>query len=119
MLKKILIIDDEESILDAVSLILEDAGFKTDMISKGEETYQRVDEIKPDLILLDVLLSGNDGRSICKRLKKDEETKHIPIIIISAHPSIERTIKDCGADYFLAKPFEAAELLSAVQKNIK
>jgi DNA-binding response OmpR family regulator len=68
----------------------------------------------PDLILLDVLLSGKDGRDIVKYLKQHEETKRIPVIIFSAHPGAEQTALEAGADDFMAKPFEIDDLLARV-----
>jgi DNA-binding response OmpR family regulator len=113
---KILVVDDDESILDAVSMILEDSGYKVGTLLKGGETYSKVEKFKPDLILLDVLISGNDGRHICKNLKQDLKTKNIPIVMISAHPSAKHGSKECGAEDFLSKPFESSELLIKVQK---
>lgn len=115
-MKTILVVDDDESILEAVSFILEDEGYTVVTTPKGEQTYKKVAEGKPDLILLDVLLSGNDGRHICQKLKTDIATKHIPIIMISAHPNAEKSIKECGADDFLAKPFETVNLLQKIAK---
>jgi len=72
----------------------------------------------PDLILLDVLLSGKDGREIVKQLKSQEETKSIPIIMFSAHPSAEKTAREAGADDFVAKPFHIDFLLAVVAKYL-
>jgi DNA-binding response OmpR family regulator len=64
--------------------------------------------------LLDVLLSGKDGRTIARQLKSQEDTKHIPIIMFSAHPSAEQTAREAGADDFIAKPFEIDDLLEKI-----
>lgn len=117
--QKILVVDDDESILDAISLVLEDEGFQVETVTKGNETYEKVEAFKPDLILLDVLMSGNDGRHICKTLKQSPIYSHIPIIMISAHPSARESISECGADAFLAKPFEAEDLIQYVEKHLK
>jgi len=114
MLKKILVVDDDESILDAVQLILVDEGYIVETTSKGDQIYAHINTFSPDLILLDVLMSGNDGRHICHKLKQDIATKNIPIIMISAHPSAEKSIKECGADTYLAKPFETEKLIQMV-----
>lgn len=114
--KKVLVIDDDSSILEAISLILEDAGYAVATSIKGEETYTKVSDFEPDVIILDVLMSGSDGRIICKRLKATDETKHIPIIMISAHPSAKDSVMECGADSFLPKPFEVKALLSMIKK---
>ncbi|MDQ6693234.1 MAG: response regulator, partial [Chloroflexota bacterium] len=75
-------------------------------------------ERMPDLIILDILLSGHDGRTICKRLKSQESTKGVSIILISAHPEARATALDAGADDFVAKPFEIDDLLSAIARHI-
>ena len=117
-MKKILVIDDDPDILEAVQLILETGGYDSDVTTKGEETYKKVDTYRPDLIILDVLLSGNDGRMICKNLKQSKDTKKIPIIMISAHPTAKDSVKQCGADSFIAKPFSVTELLAEIKRYI-
>jgi len=119
MMKKVLAVDDDEDILEALQLCLESNGYEAAIITKGEETYKTVDEFKPDLILLDVLLSGRDGRTICRKLKDQETTKHIPIIMLSAHPEAAKTIHEYGADEFMPKPFDVHKLLVEVQKYTK
>ncbi len=115
---KILVVDDDEGILDAISLILEDEGFTIATVSDGNFVIKKVGKFKPDLILLDVLLSGTDGRDISKKLKSDEETQRIPIIMISAHPNAKQTLKKYGANAFLSKPFGADDLLNIINKYI-
>ena len=118
-MKKVLVIDDDPDILDAVQMTLDSGGYDSDVTTKGDETYEKIVGYKPDLIILDVLLSGNDGRRICKNLKADTSTKRIPIIMISAHPTAKDSVKQCGADSFVAKPFSIAELLAEVKKYIE
>jgi DNA-binding response OmpR family regulator len=115
--KRVLVVDDDEGILDAISFVLEDAGYNYETTPKGDETFEKVKKFKPDVILLDMLLSGNDGRIICQQLKSDKETQQIPVIMISAHPSAERSIEKCGANAFLPKPFEANDLLTIIDKH--
>lgn len=115
---KILVVDDDEGILDAISLILEDEGYLVNIISNGNSAIKKVAVYKPDLILLDVLLSGVDGREISKNLKADTQTKQIPIIMISAHPGAKETLKQYGADAFLSKPFGADDLLKMIKKYL-
>src|SRR5690348_4516219 len=109
--QSILVVDDDPDILDFLHDLLEMEGYRVAVSMKGEylETLQNGD--LPDLILLDVHLSGRDGREIVRYLKKREETKMIPIIMISAHPSAEETARQAGADAFLEKPFEIEVLL--------
>jgi DNA-binding response OmpR family regulator len=77
-----------------------------------------VHAFEPDLIVLDVLLSGVDGRIICKKLKHSPESKHIPIIMFSAHPGAQKNMKDFGADDFLPKPFESNKLIERIEAQL-
>ncbi len=108
--KKILVADDDSAIVDAVKMILEDENYEVTTTSNGE-TVRKVHGVLPDLILLDIWMSGVDGRDVCKYLKSQNNTKHIPIVMVSANKDTEKIAMDAGADDFLAKPFEISELL--------
>jgi DNA-binding response OmpR family regulator len=112
--KKILVVDDEPDILEFLQIILQDEGYTVTTTDKGEYVEKLHDGGLPDLILLDVLLSGKDGRDIVKHLKSQDETRHIPVIMFSAHPSAEETARACGAEDFVAKPFEIDVLLAKI-----
>ena len=115
-IKKILVVDDDPDILDALQFMLEDAGYRVTTTEKGEyaENLHDTNGGLPDVMLLDVLLSGKDGRLICQKLKSQEETKHIPIIMMSAHYNARQSVTSVGADDFIAKPFETDELLEKI-----
>ncbi len=120
MNKKILVIEDDRSILDALKLTLEYAGYDATLADNGEyieRLKKHSKEELPDIIILDILLSGKDGRAICKALKADPATAHIPVIMISAHPRAEKSVKEAGADDFLAKPFNIPDLLALLKKH--
>lgn len=112
--KRILIADDEPDILEFLQVILEEEGYAVITSDKGEYLEQLHNGGLPHLILVDVLLSGKDGRQIVKYLKSQQETEHIPIIMFSAHPSAEETARQAGAEDFLAKPFEIDVLLAKI-----
>lgn len=112
--KRLLVVDDEPDILEFMQVILEEEGYEVVTSDKGEYLEQLHNGGLPHLILVDVLLSGKDGREIVKYLKSQEETKHIPIIMFSAHPSAEETAQQAGAEAFLAKPFEIDVLLAKI-----
>ena len=112
--KRILVVDDEPDILEFLQIILEEEGYMVATSDKGEYLEQLHNGGLPHLILVDVLLSGKDGREIVKYLKSQQETKHIPIIMFSAHPSAEETARQAGADGFLAKPFNIDDLLAKI-----
>ncbi len=116
--KKILVVDDEPDILEFLQDHLEEEGYTVVTTTKGEFVEKLHDGGLPDLILLDVLLSGKDGREIVKQLKRQEETRHIPVIMFSAHPSAEETARLAGADDFVAKPFEIDILLIKVARYL-
>lgn len=115
--KKILVADDDPSILEAIQMILEDAGYEVSTTVDGETVYKMEKEY-PDLLLLDIWMSGQDGRDICKFLKSRESTKDIPIIMISANKDTQEIAKKAGADDFIVKPFEMKDLLAIVAKHI-
>jgi DNA-binding response OmpR family regulator len=112
--KRILVVDDEPDILEFLQIILEEEGYEAVTSDKGEYLEQLHNGGLPHLILVDVLLSGKDGREIVKYLKGQQETKHIPIIMFSAHPSAENTARQAGAEEFLAKPFDINVLLAKI-----
>ena len=103
--------------MDAISLVLEDEGYKVQTSPKGEETIKRIYKFKPDAVLLDILMSGIDGRQICKEIKMTKDLKHIPIIMISAHPTAKESSKEYGADDFLEKPFNTDDLIKMIKKH--
>ena len=112
--RRLLVVDDEPDILEFLRIILEEEGYEVVTSDKGEYLEQLHNGGLPHLILLDVLLSGKDGREIVKYLKSQQETKHIPVIMFSAHPSAEETARQAGADDFLPKPFEIDVLLAKI-----
>lgn len=118
--KAVLIVDDEPDIVFALSTILEDAGYQTTSRDRAEHLAQdlRQDDELPDLILLDMLLSGQRGSEIARDLKQHPETHDIPILMLSAHPDGEREARDAGADGFIAKPFDVDDLLAKVARYL-
>ncbi|WP_256009072.1 response regulator [Desertivirga xinjiangensis] len=111
--KKILVVDDDPAILDSVEVMLDFEGFGVSKLSKGSDVLALTDDL-PDLILLDIWLSGEDGKEICKQLKAKPQTRGIPIILVSASRELEKSAKEAGADDFLAKPFEMNVLISKI-----
>jgi CheY-like chemotaxis protein len=118
MSKKILIADDDPSIVDSLKMMLELEGYDVRTTTNGETIYKMEKEY-PDLLILDIWMSGQDGREICKYLKNEPHTKHIPIIMISASKDVKKSAKDSGADDFIEKPFEQEELLKKISKYVR
>jgi DNA-binding response OmpR family regulator len=117
-MKKILLIDDDPDIITVLQLLLKKKGYEIATASREEEAYDQVAVFQPHLIVLDVLLSGVDGRTICKKLKNSESSKHIPIIMFSAHPSAQKNMEDFGADDFIPKPFESSKILERIEAQL-
>jgi CheY-like chemotaxis protein len=117
MKKKILVADDDEGIRDIFQIILEQAGFEVELKSNGEDLLQNK-FITPQLFLIDKQLSGTNGLDICRHLKTQVQTMHIPVIIISASPDIAAQSKKAGADSYIEKPFEVSYLLKVVNHYV-
>lgn len=117
-MKKIFVVDDEKSILDALEFMLTEEGYLVKTSARGSDLLKLNSDL-PDVIILDVLLSGEDGREIARKLKLDYHTRDIPIVMISAHPNARESVKACGADEFISKPFDIDGLLSTVEKHCK
>jgi len=116
--KNIIVVDDDIDILECVQAMLEDVGYNVITAARGEEVATLQEGMLPDLILLDMLLSGEDGREIARHLKSQAHTRHIPIVMLSAHPSASKEARASGADDFLAKPFEIDDLLEKVARYV-
>jgi DNA-binding response OmpR family regulator len=118
-MRKILVIDDDPGILEVLTLILEDADYEVETIMKvDKDINKRLKSFHPDLILLDMLLSGLDGRDIARKLKANPKYVQIPIIMLSAHPNAKKEALTAGANYFMAKPFDIYELTALVKKSL-
>lgn len=115
MAKQIMIVDDETGILEFMQLALAYEGYDVRVSTSGKDIQQIRQSDLPDLILLDVKLADEDGRAICKQLKTNEQTKDVPIIMLSAQVSERQIRQACPADDFLAKPFELDTLLDKVE----
>lgn len=118
MQKKVLIVDDDPAIVESLQLVLEDSGFEVITAEDGTFTNKKFFEKKPDIILLDYWLPGENGGEITRRLKMRSHTKDIPIIIISASYNIKELVTKAGADDFLAKPYNIEDLIQIVNKHI-
>ena len=118
--KIILIADDQPHIIELVMVSLEDPRFSIITAGDGEEAIIKATKNKPDLILLDVVMPKLDGFEVCRRLKETQNTRSIPVILLTSkgYPEDRMKGKACGADAFLTKPFSPIKLLSVVEEHL-
>lgn len=118
---KILVVDDEDRNLRLMTLLLTSFGYDVLTASNGEEALEKVHDIPPDVILLDVMMPQIDGLEVARQLKREEETKIIPIVMVTALNEVEDRVKalEAGADDFLNKPVDKTELRARVQSLLK
>ncbi|OIJ21887.1 DNA-binding response regulator [Anaerobacillus alkalidiazotrophicus] len=118
MVKKILVVDDEQPIADILKFSLEKEGFFVECAYDGEEAVKKVASLVPDLILLDIMLPLKDGMEVCREVRKKYD---MPIIMLTAKDSeIDKVLGlELGADDYVTKPFSTRELLARVKANIR
>ena len=117
MKKKVVVVEDDESITEIIQIILEREGYLTINCRNGYGIFDGTVEI-PDVYMIDRQLSGSDGLEICKYLKQQSITSNIPVIVLSASPGIENIAKSAGADAFIEKPFSKKNLVQTVENVI-
>ena len=117
LLPNILIVEDEPALVELLTYNLEKAGFRTAVARDGEEAMLAVAEAKPDLVLLDWMLPYVSGIEICRRLRRDPETRDLPVILLTARGEEGDRIRglESGADDYVVKPFSPSELIARVR----
>ena len=118
-MKRILVVDDDDDVLETIQLILEIGGYDIEPLNNAELVFDSINDFKPDLILLDVVLGKIDGRVICSQVKSNLETKHIPILMMSGLYDLKE-IQDleCAPNDFMSKPFKMDELLEKIENLV-
>jgi len=118
MKKKILIVEDEEILLSLESILLTSKGYEVKGMKDGPSALEAVASTKPDLVLLDIMLPGIDGYEVCRQIKANELTRHIPVVMLSAKKSKEDLVKaeQVGADWYITKPFKSAMVIETIQR---
>ncbi|BCR05123.1 response regulator [Desulfuromonas versatilis] len=116
--KKILIVEDEESLLKLESILLTSKGYEVTGVSNGQAALDSLAQEQPDLVLLDIMLPEIDGFEVCQRIKKNPATKHIPVIMLTAKKSREDMTRGerVGADWYITKPFKSAMVIETIQR---
>jgi DNA-binding response OmpR family regulator len=120
MQRTVLIIEDEKLIIVSTQMVLEAAGFRVESATNGEDGILNARTQTPDLILLDIMMPGIDGWETLTRLKRDNDTSSIPVVIFTAreHSRGHQKSAEMGAADYFRKPFEPDELIELVEKHV-
>lgn len=119
MADKILVADDEQEIRSLLDDFLKDEGYEVVLASDGEQALQLAETESPQAIIMDIKMPGLDGIEVCKRLKEKEQTRLIPVIIITGFRDNKLDALDMGADDFVNKPFDMVELSIRVKSVLR
>lgn len=114
---KILIIEDDEDMIHILKSILELEGYEIAYASDGEEGIRKINEYKPNLVILDLILPKIDGNEVCRRVKKDAELSKIPIVMLTAKGAMRDELEGVmdGADDYITKPFNPLDLIETIR----
>lgn len=120
-MQSIIVVEDDENVRELVIYALNNNGFKANGFENSKELYKELNNTLPDLIILDVMLPGDNGYEILKTIRKDNKTKEIPVIMLTAKDSEYDKVKglDMGADDYISKPFGVMELISRVKAVLR
>ena len=119
-MKKILIVDDEQDIVDSLKFVLETSNFTCYTADNGEDGLRLAKELTPDLIILDVMMPKINGYKISRLLKYDAKYKNIPILMVTARSQEEDKLigEETGADEYITKPFELDDVVKKVEEYL-
>ena len=119
LMKKIIVVDDDEEVLETIELVLEIGGYEVEPLNDARNIHETVNRFNPDLIILDIVLGKIDGRTVCNEIKANAKTKHIPILMMSGlYKANEINLLETPPDDFMPKPFKVDVLLEKIEKLI-
>ena len=121
IMKQIYVVEDEKDIVDLLQYNLEKEGYRVLFSLDGSEALKRIPEKTPDLILLDLMLPGTDGLTVCRTLKNNPKTAHIPVVMLTAKGEESDKVVglELGADDYITKPFSVKELMARVKAVLR
>lgn len=118
---KIMAVDDEESILELIRAVLEAENYEVITAGSGDECLEKLKTVKPDLILLDMMMPGMSGREVCEKIRADPKTKSLKVAFVTVAKFSEAgkgKLKDMGVLDYITKPFDNADLIARVKKML-
>lgn len=122
MAKKIMVVDDEESLIELVTAILEQEGYEVVSAMNGEECLEKLKNVKPNLILIDMMMPRMSGRELCEMIMKDPKTKDLKIafLTVARFSGIgKRILKDMNVLDYIMKPFDNQDFIDRVKKMVE
>lgn len=115
-MKKILVLDDNSEMLLLVQVLLSRYGYLVESVTHSSDLVKKIKQFDPGLLIIDIHLEDGDGRDICRNLKANPLTSHIPVILFSADSSVSKDYRECNADDFIIKPFDKKIFVANVKK---
>ncbi|MEJ7776949.1 MAG: phosphate regulon transcriptional regulator PhoB [Sphingomicrobium sp.] len=119
--KRVLVVEDDRNIEELVRLHFSKAGFEVTSTADGDEALVLVEEIKPDLVILDWMIEGTSGIEVCRRIRRNSKTAHVAIVMLTARGEESDKLRglETGADDFVTKPFSPKELVARAQALLR
>ena len=117
-MSKIVIVDDSRDLLEVLKFFLEEKGYEVETVTQEKDLISVIKLFSPDLIILDIYLLGEDGREICKELRRHEATKYLCILMFSATKALA-DYREYGADGFIEKPFGLNEIVNKIELTME
>jgi twitching motility two-component system response regulator PilG len=119
--RKILIVEDEVSLLKLESILLTTRGYKVSGVTDGLKALEEIKKDMPDLVLLDIMIPGIDGFEVCRRIKADPVTTNLPVVMLTAKKSTADQTRgvEAGADAYITKPFKSAKIIEIVEELLR
>lgn len=118
---KVLIADDDETLRQLITEALPRHRFEVYQAADGPETLDTVKNLRPDIVILDVMMPGMDGIEVCRAIRENPQTRNIPVILLTAKAPIEDKLKgiESGADDYITKPFNFMELQARIEMHLR
>lgn len=115
---KILIVEDEESLLKLESILLSSKGYNVTGVMDGRAALEEVRLNRPDLVILDIMLPEMDGFEVCRQIKENPDTRHIPVVMLTAKKNSQDFARgqQVGSDAYITKPFKSSKVLDTIQE---